>query len=446
MTLRRKMEEREVRKDSKLCEECKLNDSKYKCPGCSIRSCSLPCVKAHKQRTGCTGKRDRTQFVPISQFDDNQLISDYNLLEEVKRASDSAQRMRKKLCKYNNYRLPFFLRSVRSAAASRRTKILFLPGGMVKREKNQTTYDKRKKCIYWTIEWQFHSTDVVLLDHGIDENMNISSIIGNHLKPGPWNHQLKRFCDEDPKNLKFFIRKYQKGPISPFYELDFKVPLRQQLTNKVILEYPVIYVFLPSHNIDFEVVKDHYPPLHKPDLKTYDGDNHLKMGGVPFKEEEIVEIDKLAPKVFDFMKNERSMNLASPHQFTNRSMSQKVSVNSSERAMSTRVAPEDGLQSPVSNTNKGAQIGDMEFDFDQGLIDEYSDLIAEINPDDFLDLEGLIDKEEEEEQEDGRKSLEKDDRNDYSGVFYDFESIFDEDDDRKNSNAEDDLEEGEIAE
>ncbi|KAM6571799.1 hypothetical protein CsatA_015879 [Cannabis sativa] len=446
MTLRRKMEEREVRKDSKLCEECKLNDSKYKCPGCSIRSCSLPCVKAHKQRTGCTGKRDRTQFVPISQFDDNQLISDYNLLEEVKRASDSAQRMRKKLCKYNNYRLPFFLRSVRSAAASRRTKILFLPGGMVKREKNQTTYDKRKKCIYWTIEWQFHSTDVVLLDHGIDENMNISSIIRNHLKPGPWNHQLKRFCDEDPKNLKFFIRKYQKGPISPFYELDFKVPLRQQLTNKVILEYPVIYVFLPSHNIDFEVVKDHYPPLHKPDLKTYDGDNHLKMGGVPFKEEEIVEIDKLAPKVFDFMKNERSMNLASPHQFTNRSMSQKVSVNSSERAMSTRVAPEDGLQSPVSNTNKGAQIGDMEFDFDQGLIDEYSDLIAEINPDDFLDLEGLIDKEEEEEQEDGRKSLEKDDRNDYSGVFYDFESIFDEDDDRKNSNAEDDLEEGEIAE
>uniref|UniRef100_A0A803QQE0 Uncharacterized protein n=1 Tax=Cannabis sativa TaxID=3483 RepID=A0A803QQE0_CANSA len=330
---------------------------------------------------------------PSRSFDDPETENggkrNYNLLEEVKRASDSAQRMRKKLCKYNNYRLPFFLRSVRSAAASRRTKILFLPGGMVKREKNQTTYDKRKKCIYWTIEWQFHSTDVVLLDHGIDENMNISSIIGNHLKPGPWNHQLKRFCDEDPKNLKFFIRKYQKGPISPFYELDFKVPLRQQLTNKVILEYPVIYVFLPSHNIDFEVVKDHYPPLHKPDLKTYDGDNHLKMGGVPFKEEEIVEIDKLAPKVFDFMKNERSMNLASPHQFTNRSMSQKVSVNSSERAMSTRVAPEDGLQSPVSNTNKGAQIGDMEFDFDQGLIDEYSDLIAEINPDDFLDLEGF---------------------------------------------------------
>ena len=31
-----------------------------------------------------------------------------------------------------------------------------------------------------------------------------------------------------------------------------------------------------------------------------------------------------------------------------------------------------------------------EFDFDQGLIHVYSDLIAENNPDDFLDLEGVF--------------------------------------------------------
>ncbi|XP_062111173.1 uncharacterized protein LOC133822749 [Humulus lupulus] len=434
------MEEREERKDSKLCEECKLNDSKYKCPGCSFRSCSLPCVKAHKQRTGCTGKRNRTEFVPLSQFDDNQLISDYNLLEEVKRVSESAQRMRKKLCKYNHYRLPYFLRSVRSAAASRRTKILFLPGGMTKREKNQTNYDKRKKCIYWTIEWQFHSTDVVLVDHGIDESLNISSVIGNHLKPGPYHHQLKRFCEEDLENLKFFIRKYQKGSTSPFYELDVKVPLRQQLTNKVILEYPVIYVFLPSHNIDFEVVKDDYPTFPKPDLKTSESDSHLEIGGVPFKEEEIMEIGRSLPQLYDLVKNESLAKSASPHQFTNQSMSENVLNNSSERATSTGVAAEDGFQSPISNTDKG----NVEFDFDQELIDEYSELIKEINPDDFLNLEGLLDGEEE-EKDDG-KSLEKDDRKDYCDDFYDFESIYNKEDDRKNSNVEDDLEEGEIVE
>ena len=30
----------------------------------------------------------------------------------------------------------------------------------------------------------------------------------------------------------------------------------------------------------------------------------------------------------------------------------------------------------------------MDFDFDQGLLDVYSDIFAQINPDDFLDWEG----------------------------------------------------------
>ncbi|XP_062081380.1 uncharacterized protein LOC133786187 [Humulus lupulus] len=434
------MVEREERKDSKLCEECKLKDSKYKCPGCAFRSCSLSCVKAHKQRTGCTGKRSRTHFVPLSQFDDNQLISDYNLLEEVKRVSESAQRMRNKLCRYNNFRLPFHLRSVKSAAASRGTKVLFLPSGMTKREKNQTRYEQRKKCIYWTIEWRFHSTDVVLLDHGIDENLNISSIIGNHLKPGPWNHQLKQFCDEDLENLRFFIRKYQKGSTSPFYELDVQVPLRQQLTNRMILEYPVIHVFSPSHNIDFEVVKDVYPSSHKPDLRTFGSNNQLKIGGVPFKEEEIVETESsLAPQVFDLMENESSVNSASPQQFTNQSKSEKVPNNISEGALSAGAAVGSGFQIPISNTNKEVQFDDLDFDFDQGLIDAYSDLIAEINPDDFLDLEGLLNKEEEEETDDVKN---------LSDGFFGLEGILNKEETghRKNFTAEDELEEGEIAE
>ncbi|KAM7472458.1 hypothetical protein LguiA_010641 [Lonicera macranthoides] len=36
---------------------------------------------------------------------------------------------------------------------------------------------------------------------------------------------------------------------------------------------------------------------------------------------------------------------------------------------------------------------DCDFDFEQGLIDVYSDLISETNPDDFLDLEGVFPEE-----------------------------------------------------
>ena len=78
---------------------------------------------------------------------------DYNLLEEVKRVAESAERMRSKLYWYPHYKLPCHLKSLRSAAASRKslqsaaasrkTRLLFLPTGMSKREKNQTRYNQR---------------------------------------------------------------------------------------------------------------------------------------------------------------------------------------------------------------------------------------------------------------------------------------------------------------
>ncbi|KAK8253286.1 hypothetical protein V6Z12_1Z015400 [Gossypium hirsutum] len=138
------------------CEECKKKASKYKCPGCCLRTCSLPCVNAHKQRTGCTGKRNITSFVPLSRFDDN-LLSGH----------------------HPRFKLPHPLRNLRTAAASRRTKLLFLPSGMSKRETNQTRFNHRKKYISWTFEWRFHSTDVVLLDHGIHEDTSLCSLIEN---------------------------------------------------------------------------------------------------------------------------------------------------------------------------------------------------------------------------------------------------------------------------
>ena len=45
------------------------------------------------------------------------------------------------------------------------------------------------------------------------ENSTLSSVIENHLKPGPWN-KLKPFCTEQLDSLKFFICKYPK--VFPF--------------------------------------------------------------------------------------------------------------------------------------------------------------------------------------------------------------------------------------
>jgi hypothetical protein len=56
------------------------NLKKYTCPGCGIKSCSLDCVKIHKETMNCTGTRNKTKYVPRSQYGINHLQSGILLL------------------------------------------------------------------------------------------------------------------------------------------------------------------------------------------------------------------------------------------------------------------------------------------------------------------------------------------------------------------------------
>ena len=94
--------------------------------------------------------------------------------------------------------------------------------------------------------------------------------------------------------------------------------------------------------------------------------------------------------------------------------------NSAERPLLSSV--ETGNCSHFGTTEETGVSEIREFDFDQGLIHVYSDLIAENNPDDFLDLEGAFTEEVIAEE---RRNF-----SEVQGVF----------------SAEEDLEEGEILE
>ncbi|KZV20413.1 box C/D snoRNA protein 1 [Dorcoceras hygrometricum] len=384
-----------------LCEECKVKPSKYKCPGCSLRSCSLLCVNAHKQRTACTGKKPVANSAPLSKFDDNLILSDYNMLEDVKRIAESAQRIRVKLCGNYQFRIPFPLKNLRNAAASRRTRILFHSNGMSKRETNKTYYNNRKKFISWTIEWRFHLTDVVIVDHGhivlyftykffhcrIHENTSLSSVIENHLKPGPWNHKLKQFCDETLDSLRFFIRKYPKGPKSPFCQLNMKAPIREQLANMVILEYPVILVFLPSHSYDFEVIKNSIPI--KKEIKESSHNDQPSPKGVTFKVEEIEDRGASEPHVSDLKQcayenstTEKEAEYSAKSPLAVRAVKGARSIFQSDTC--TR-ATEDNAGCSF-RTMQLAPCDDIDFDLEPGLLDVYSNLMSETNIDNLLDF------------------------------------------------------------
>ncbi|VDK87352.1 unnamed protein product [Litomosoides sigmodontis] len=45
---------------ARLCDLCRKDLWKYRCPRCAFRTCSLPCSKEHKTKYDCSGERDKS--------------------------------------------------------------------------------------------------------------------------------------------------------------------------------------------------------------------------------------------------------------------------------------------------------------------------------------------------------------------------------------------------
>ena len=75
------------------CSICKVEISIYRCPACFERTCSLVCCLKHKEISGCNGKRNRVGFVPLHQYTDSTLSSDYHFLEDVLAKSERGKRL-----------------------------------------------------------------------------------------------------------------------------------------------------------------------------------------------------------------------------------------------------------------------------------------------------------------------------------------------------------------
>lgn len=85
-------QESAVKHQATQCEICLKMQSKYKCPRCSLKTCSLDCCRKHKEDSGCSGQRDKTKFISKEQFNESSLMNDYRFLEEQSRVIDAYQR------------------------------------------------------------------------------------------------------------------------------------------------------------------------------------------------------------------------------------------------------------------------------------------------------------------------------------------------------------------
>ncbi|KAE8609356.1 hypothetical protein XENTR_v10011785 [Xenopus tropicalis] len=210
------------------CEICGGEEAKYKCPRCMKYSCSLPCVKKHKTEVNCSGLRDKAAFVPMSKFNEINLLSDYRFLEDTSRLVDCGARDRL----FPRHTSNKYLNLLKNRARRHNIDLKILPIGFTKRRVNSTFFHKKEQRFYWHLKLIFPQSHAEYTEKRVPDNKILNTILEKYI---------------DSANSDPVIRQR-------FYELDPSESLLKNLENKTVIEYPTLYVVLMEFTSDIVVL------------------------------------------------------------------------------------------------------------------------------------------------------------------------------------------------
>ncbi|XP_047402352.1 box C/D snoRNA protein 1-like [Sciurus carolinensis] len=236
------------------CETCGTKEAKYRCPRCMRYSCSLPCVKKHKAELTCNGVRDKTAYISIQQFTEMNLLSDYQFLEDVARTADHISRDVFLKRPISNKHMYF----MKNRARRQGINLKLLPNGFTKRKENSTFFDKRKQQFCWHVNLQFPQSQAVYIEKRVPDDKTINEILKPYIDPEKSDPVIRQ-------RLKAYIRsqtgvqilmkvEHMQQNLVRYYELDPYKSLLDNLRNKVIIEYPTLYVVLKGSSNDMKVL------------------------------------------------------------------------------------------------------------------------------------------------------------------------------------------------
>ncbi|KAI8081370.1 uncharacterized protein BX664DRAFT_340227 [Halteromyces radiatus] len=271
--------------DINVCQVCNEQPSKYKCPRCDIRSCSVICVKQHKQTQSCSGERSKTHYVSMKDYNESNMMSDYVYLEDMSRQSDNVIRSRlkeKKLIGPAEHRLKMVVKHAREMG------IIYdmLPAGMSRRKANQTNYSVKMKQLFWTLEFYFCMDDSQerVLEHSCPSAKSLQGVFENMLlsdKPQGRNsyatirHQVRHFTETSMNDWVIGLKK-EGGKRNMFINLTSMLdqPIAECLKGERIIEYPTIYIWMKDHLDSSIQLEDKYTVQNQSmDSSSSDDDN-----------------------------------------------------------------------------------------------------------------------------------------------------------------------------
>ncbi|KAK8758939.1 box C/D snoRNA protein 1 isoform X1 [Amblyomma americanum] len=244
----------------RTCLQCG-KPSKYCCPKCSARSCSLPCVKRHKKIGECDGIRDKTAYVPLDGFTDLDLLSDYRFLEESARVVDSVCRTKPALGVYPQQKtLPGFLHKFQAECRHRGTMLKLLPRCFTKRQENKSQFNFREHCIYWHVAWVFPAARIKVHEiQRVHEKESLGRCLEKHLTMERCRPELRgplqQYITAGMQGVSVLLAVEGK-PASQkyYYNLDLSMSLENCLKGKVIVEYPTFTVIQTEDLCRFNLI------------------------------------------------------------------------------------------------------------------------------------------------------------------------------------------------
>ncbi|KAM4739130.1 box C/D snoRNA protein 1 [Anableps anableps] len=234
------------------CGVCGSEEAKYRCPACFTHTCSLLCVKKHKNDSGCSGVRNKTAFVTLSHFDEMTLLSDYRFLEDTGRFADGATRD-------NLIQAPrTTLKAKKLAAHARKMNITlrFLPVTFTKSKENSTFYLTKEKRFLWHLKLIFPQSSSEFSQRRVSDSQTLIQILTAYIHPtesDPVTRQkLKMYVHYQFDDVKIFMKaEGRKANSVRYHELDAEKSLRDNLSYKTIIEYPVLHVVLRDYWKDY---------------------------------------------------------------------------------------------------------------------------------------------------------------------------------------------------
>ena len=236
-----------------MCKE----KSKYSCPKCEVKTCSLNCSKIHKKELNCNGIRDKTKYISLKQMTKSDMMNDYYFLEE---STNFLKKLKDNKSVKNQGKIPQHLMKLKKLAFEKKVRLYYLTNDFAKRKSNKTSFNKLQNEIIWQLEIVFPNASDFKVDVKFSDNdllYDILDTVINKTEDENTQKQLEYYRSQGLKNFQVLLKSEGlKNCKSRYYVLNLKKSLKQNLMNKIIIEYPSIYIMMNCCVGDFEKVDD----------------------------------------------------------------------------------------------------------------------------------------------------------------------------------------------